>query len=74
MRTKIVKVSRPMVSIDGQWFAADEKGEHAEEFDPDAFVREAMGGRMVGYFRGVWSADGWHFHRFLARLPNRSRF
>ncbi len=74
MATKIVRVSRPVIPPDGPWRAIDAKGEHDDEFYPDDWMRSAMGARMVGYFRAVWSIDGWQFRSFMANLPNNLRF
>lgn len=65
MRTKTVIVIR---LYDG-WFCSDEKAEHPEHFFPEGFVLDAMGGRMEGFFRAVWSIDGWKFRRFMVHAP-----
>lgn len=68
--TRIVKVQRPMVPANGDWLAFDERREHEEEFQPDAWMLEAMGARMQCYFMGTWSADGWIFKRRVKEKQN----
>ncbi len=76
MRTKTVKVTHIQIGDHEVWRVEDEKGEHNDDnLEPDIFVRAAMGGRSVGYFRAVWSVDeGWQFRRFMVDLPNVHRF
>jgi hypothetical protein len=63
-KSRIVKVSRPVVPHDGPWRVTDEEGEHPDEIYPDAWLRESMGARMQSYFVAVWSLDeGWCFVR-----------
>ena len=71
---KVVKVCKPVVSVDGQWRAYDESLEHEDLFDPAdlgerepwrGWLLEAMGARMVCFFRATWSADGWIFRKRL---------
>jgi hypothetical protein len=77
-KIRTVKVSRPIVEDPdhaGEWRAEVEDGEPgAEFFEPDAFVKAAMGGRLIGYFRAVHSIDGWLWRSFLANLPNHKRW
>ncbi|MDE2472618.1 MAG: hypothetical protein KGL35_28800 [Bradyrhizobium sp.] len=64
MRTKIVKVIRPIVEMPdhpGEWRAHDEWLEHDDWFKPSQWVKDCVGARSYVYFRAVWSADGWLF-------------
>lgn len=76
MRTRIVKVERPVIGA--TWRISDAKSEHAEDVEESAvpsYVRECMGARMIGYFRAIWTADdGWLFKTFYPHLNNQHRF
>ena len=64
MASRVVAVMRPMVvHDDDRWLVYDESGEHEDRIEPDAWLREAMGGRMKAYFVASPSAEGWIFKR-----------
>jgi len=62
---KLVKICRPVYPPNGPWRCYDRERKHVDEdYEPAPWVREAMGARMEGFFRAIWSADeGWVIKR-----------
>lgn len=70
MTTRTVKVQRPVFPPDGDWLVYDQLREHEDHFQPDQWMRETVGARMVTWWRATWSADGWIFKQRLKQNFN----
>ena len=56
---RVIKVQRPIVPHDGPWLLYSEDGEVYEYVEfPDPWLKEALSGRLKGYFMGRRSVDG----------------